>query len=60
MSIAPVRSAISVVSKNDEAASSREESYFGSKLIQALAEYSGRFRSEFILKENDQSESNTK
>jgi hypothetical protein len=29
------------------------ESYFGSKLVQALAEYSGRFRNEFKLNESD-------
>ena len=31
----------------------QDETYFGSKLIQALAEYSGRFRSEFKLNESD-------
>jgi hypothetical protein len=37
----------------------KDETYFGSKLVQALAEYSGRFRSEFGLTETE-NESYTK
>jgi len=40
---------------------SANETYFGSKLVQALAEYSGRFRNEFaLIDERASNESNAK
>ena len=53
MSIEANAPPVLVSNNRTEAASPPPESYYGSKLVQALAEYSGRFRSEFKLNESD-------
>ena len=53
MSIEGANAPVVSLNNNSRPANPQSETYFGSKLVQALAEYSGRFRSEFKLNESD-------